>query len=501
MEPGMKQAQSQQELYHEIFGSVLDRTEMTPYLLLNTTGYDYALRQATKMMGNRGFDIYRGGELAAGEERRARKYVDNAYHYCFLHMFPFLKEQFSHLMDLGSENCGLYRECLKSITQINVLLDNKQFRDIIDEDPRHLFLLASSKKYPHVFHGYKRQDMVVPEDWQQMACAVLKVAYLIKSIEEDSQDINDYAQLGLFLEIKGQSLQDLYNFDWADPAHFPDSDAAKKAFVKISTFFLKLKESVKVDIQKNCMVFDSGDGVEIDIAEIKSRLKSPASMSTKLGKDLEGEAHNIRDILAITFILKNSDNTLKLFHALQKRGVILQENVLSSSVTQTLFRNPESMSDAVKSLMISLSKSKGTNDVLDGEHLNSNTKAFYEALSINTDKNPYTSVGHKKLQCKINFSVPVHRSVSTNEILIPGTPEYEGRNRTEKITEQQTLALELRISDEQSWRESEYKEDSHHNAYKLRQLISVMNRIFKDRFHYPESGIARLREDQRKLFM
>ena len=113
------------------------------------------------------------------------------------------------------------------------------------------------------------------------------------------------------------------------------------------------------------MVFDSGDGVEIDILEIKSRLKSPSSMFTKLGKDLEGEAHNIRDILAITFILKSSDNTLELFHALQKRGVILQENTLSSSVTQTLFSNPESMSDAVKSLMISLSKSEGTNDVLD----------------------------------------------------------------------------------------------------------------------------------------
>jgi len=495
----MKQAQSQQELYHEIFGSVLDRTEMTPYLLRNTGSYNYALRQATKMMGNRGFDIY-GGELSTGEKRRARKYIDNAYRYCFQHMFPFLKEQFSHLMDLGSDNCGLYEECLKSISQINLMIDNKQFREIIDEDPRHLFLLASSIKYPHVFHGYKGIDMVVPEDWQQTACALLKVAYLIKSIEEDSQDINDYAQLGLFLEMKGQSLQDLYNFDWANPAHLPDSDAAKKAFVKIATFFHNLKESVRRDINKNCMIFDSGDGVEIDISEIKSRLKSPSSMFTKLGKDLEGEAHNIRDILAITFILKSSDNTLKLFHALQKRGVILQENTLSSSVTQTLFSNPESMSDAVKSLMISLSQSEGTNDILDGVNLNSNTKEFYAALSINAYKNPYTSVGHKKLQCKINFSVPVHRSISTNEILIPGTPEYEGRTRINKITEQQTLALELRISDEQSWLESEYKEDAHHDAYKLRQLISVMNRIFKNRFHYPESDITRLREDQKKLF-
>ncbi len=192
----MKQPQSQQELYHEIFGSVLDRTEMTPYLLLNTTGYDYALRQATRMMGNRGFDIYEGEELAAGEKSRARKYIDNAYRYCFLHMFPFLKGQFSHLMDLGSENCGLYEECLKSVSQINIMLDNKSFREIIDEDPRHLFLLASSKKYPNVFHGYKGKDMVVPEDWQQMACALLKVVYLIKSIEEDPCYKKGFARSG-----------------------------------------------------------------------------------------------------------------------------------------------------------------------------------------------------------------------------------------------------------------------------------------------------------------
>ena len=68
--------------------------------------------------------------------------------------------------------------------------------------------------------------------------------------------------------------------------------------------------------------------------EIKARLKSPESMVTKLGKDLEGEAYDIRDILAITFILKDKDDTLKLFHALQKKGVILQEN------TSFSFHNP-----------------------------------------------------------------------------------------------------------------------------------------------------------------
>jgi uncharacterized protein (TIGR04562 family) len=496
----MKKAQSQQELYHEIFGSVLDRTGMSPYLLLKTTGYRSALKQATKMMGNRGFDTYGGEKLEEGEKMRARKYIDNAYRYCFVHMFPFLKEQLSNLMNLGSENHKQYENCLRSINKIEDMLNNPNLQKLINEDPRHLFLLASSKKYPHVFHGYKEHNMSVPEDWQQMACALLKIAYLFKSIEEDSQDINDYAQLGLFLELEGHSLTDLYNFDWANPLHFPESDAAKRAFVKIATFFHKLKDSVKSDVKKNCIIFDSGDGVKIDIVNIKSRLKSPASMSTKLGKDVEGEAHNIRDILAITFILRSSDDTLKLFHALQKRGVILQEYTLSSSLTQTLFNNPESMSNAVKTLMISLSKSEGADEFWDDSDLTSNSKAFYEALSMNAAKNPYTSAGHKKFQCKINFSVPVHRSITTNEIMIPGTPAYEGRALLEKTTEQHTLALELRISDEQSWMESEYKQDSNHDAYKFRQLASVMNRVFKKNFQFPGTDFNTLREDQKRLF-
>jgi len=248
----MEKAHSQQELYHEIFGSVLDRTGMSPYLLLKTTGYRSSLTQATKMMGNRGFDTYGDENLDEGERMRARKYIENAYRYCFLHMFPFLRDQLSNLMKLGSKNNRLYENCLKSIDQIEDMLKDPNLQEIINEDPRHLFLLASSKKYPHVFHGYKDRDMAVPENWQQMACALLKIAYLFKSIEEDSQDINDYAQLGLFLELKGQSLNDLYNFDWANPINIPDSDAAKRAFVKISTFFHKLKESVKSDSEKNC---------------------------------------------------------------------------------------------------------------------------------------------------------------------------------------------------------------------------------------------------------
>ncbi len=496
----MKDKASSQELHHEIFGSVLDRGEMTPYLLLGTENYETALRQAAKMMGNRGFDTLGKYELPESEKTRALKYVEQVYKYVINSMFPFLRNHLEKLESLNSGNYGLYLNCLQSIGDIESILNNREFREIIREDARNLFLLASSQKYPHVFYGYKGEDMNIPAQWQKTACSILKMAHLIKSIEEDSQDVNDYAQLGLFLEIQGQNLNDLYNYNWQNPKHLPESEAAQRAFVKISTFFHKLQESVGLDTNKNCLVFNSGDGIEVDIVEIKSRLKSPESMFTKLGKDVEGEAHNIRDILAITFILKSKDDTLKLFHALQKRGVILQENTLSSSITQTLFDEPESMVEAVKSLMISLYKSKGMHEMPEGKELLDHARNFYKALSVNTAKNPHSSQGHKKFQCKINFCVPIHRKTGTNEIIIPGTTAYSKRHQLDKKTEQHTLSLELRISDEESWHTSEQRGDSHHDAYKFRQLIAVVNRVFKDTFHLPKDSFDQLREDQKKLF-
>ncbi len=496
----MNNTTSGQELHHEIFGSILDRTEMTPFLLLPAGNYESALKQATKMMGNRGFDTLGSNELRESEKERAQEYIEQVYKYFFNWMFPFFKNQLKGLLVLNSANTGLYRNCLQTIGEVESILENVEFRQTVNEDPRHLFLLASSRKYPHVFYGYKGFNMEVPAAWQRTACSVLKMGHLIKSIEEDSQDIDDYAQLGFFLEIQGQSLDDLYNYDWENPGHIPESESAQRAFVKISTFFHKLKESMTFDAKKGCLVFNSGDGVEVDIVEIKARLKSPESMVSKLGKDVEGEAYDIRDILAITFILKSRDDTLKLFHALQKRGVILQENTASHSITQTLFDNPESMMEAVRRLMIGLSQSEGNNEMPGEKELLVNAKKFYEALSMNAAKNLHSSLGHKKFQCKINFSLPIHRMVATNKIMIPGTPVYSKRDRISKKTQQHTLGIELRISDDQSWRTSEQKGDSHHDAYRFRQLVSLMNRIFKSIFHFPEESIAQLRKDQSNLF-
>jgi uncharacterized protein (TIGR04562 family) len=492
--------QPEQELHHEIFGSILDQTEMTPFLLQPATDYFSSLRQASKMMANRGFDTLGSDKLRPSERERASQYIRRAYDYSFKALFPFVTPQLDGLSSLHSPNETLYRACLTAIAEAAAVLNDRSFKSLVDEDPRHLLLLASSRKYSFVFSGYQERDFVVPLAWQQAACCLLKMVHLIKSVEEDSQDINDYAQLGFFLEAQEVSLNDLYKFDWERPSPVPDTEPARRAFVKISLFFHRLRESLSYDREKGCLVFNSGDGVDIEIAEVKARLKSPESMVTKLGKNVEGEAFDIRDILAITFILKDMNDTLKLFHALQKRGVILQENAASHSITQTLFDDPESMKEAVRRLMISLAKGRGRSELSDEGKVESSAAAFYEALSRNADANVHTSRGHRKFQCKIGFSVPIHRAINTNDILIPGTPLYDRRDEVSKKSEQHTLGVELRISDVESWRDSEQTGESHHDAYKFRQQISVMNRVFKTMFHFPDENFAQLRRDQAALF-
>jgi len=154
----------------------------------------------------------------------------------------------------------------------------------------------------------------------------------------------------------------------------------------------------------------------------------------------------------------------------------------------------------VRRLMISLARGRGENEPPDEGIVESAAVAFYEALGMNAEQNIHTSKGHRKFQCKIGFSVPIHRAVVTNEILIPGTTLYETRDELCQKTEQHTLGVELRISDVESWRTSEQTGESHHDAYKFRQLVSVMNRVFKKMFHFPAERFDQLRKDQEVLF-
>jgi uncharacterized protein (TIGR04552 family) len=493
-------SRSRQELHHEIFGSILDQTEMTPFLLQPARDYATSLRQATRMMANRGFDTLGSIELREGERARAAQYVRRAGDAIFTGLFPFVTRQLGGLSALRSPNEALYRSALAAVARTAAILKDRAFEAMVDEDPRHLLLLASSRRYPFVFSGYRQQAFAVPESWQQAACGVLKVVHLVKSIEEDSQDINDYAELGYFLESRGVGFNDLYRFEWDRPPHVPDGEPARRAFVKIALFFQRLRESLGYDAAKGCLVFNSGDGVDVEIAEVKARLKSPGSMIAKLGKDVEAEAFGIRDVVAITFILKDGDDTLKLFHALQKRGVILQENTVSPSITQTLFDDPGSMQEAVRRLMISLARGRGRNESPDEATVAAAAAAFSAALGMNAEKNAHTSRGHRKFQCKIGFSLPIHRATATNEILVPGTASYANRDEVSKKTEQHTLGVELRISDVESWRTSEQTGESHHDAYKFRQYIAVMNRVFRNLFHFPAERFGELRRDQAALF-
>jgi uncharacterized protein (TIGR04562 family) len=488
------------ELYHEIFGSILDRTEMTPYLFLPASSYTIALRQATRMLGNRGFDTGAAEELRGRERARADGYVRDVRRYLGDWLLPFLKGQLTQLAGLGSSNRDLYRTCLATVASLGRTLANKKLRHLIDDDPRHLFLLASSRRYPGLFDGYRGGKLKVPPEWQRMACAMLKTAHLIKSIEEDSQDVHDYAELGLFLERQGRKLDDLFYFDWRRPHKLPREESARRAFVKVSSFFHKLHESMTFDARKGCYIFGSGDGVDVDIVEVKARLKSPESMFTKLGKNREGEAYDIRDILAITFLLKSRDDTLTLFHALQKRGVILQENVASHSITQTLFESPDDMAEAVRRLTINLSRSEGSDKHWPPARMRAAAHQFFASLGTEAKDNPDSSLGHRKFQCKINYALPVHRDARTDEILIPGTAAYDARDSLQIETQQHTLPVELRITDQASWVTCELTGEAHHDAYRFRQLLKLANRLFAPVFRFPAGAMGRLRKDQNRIF-
>ena len=496
----MKTTSPRHELYHEIFGSILDRTEMTPYLLLRSGGYRVALRQATRMLGNRGFDTQGIDGLRPREKLRTQNYVRQVRRYFLDWLLPFVKKQLAALAALKSSNRVHYRACQKTIGKLQATLADQDFRRLVDRDPRHLFLLASSRKYPGLFRGYRGQNLEIPDAWQRMACAMLKMGHIIKSIDEDSQDIRDYAQLGIFWESQARGLDDLFCFNWESPDILPEDEAARRAFVKVSSFFHKLMESITFDRAKSCLVFNSGDGVEVDILDVKARLKSPESMFTKLGKSVEGEAHDIRDILAITFLIKSRDDTLTLFHALQKRGVILQENTVSHSITQTLFDSPADMIEAVRRLSMAVSRSEGNEKRAPLKRLRAEAREFFDALSVNARQNADSAHGHRKFQCKINYSLPIHRDRATNQILVPGTPDYAARDARQVKSQQHTLGVELRISDRQSWHASELKGESHHDAYRFRQLLALMNRLFRPSFDFPRAADAQLRRDQGRVF-
>lgn len=480
-----------QELYHEIFGSVLDRKELTPYLLRNCGDYDASMKSATLMMGNRGL-IVEDGNLAPGEKERASTYVSEAIDYMTGALFPAVKKQLVALSRLESPLHGDYERSLAEIGELAALVSSGSFRELVDADPRHLFLLASSAKYPHLFRGYPTGPDRVHPRWRMAGCSILKLCLLIKAIEEDSEDVYDYARLGLWFESRGIPLTGIARLDWKKEGNVPEDLNGRRAYVKLAAFFRKLSGSLTGSAENRTLAFNSGDGVSVDLVAIKARLKSPESMFAKIGKAAAEETYNIRDILALTFLIKRREDSLTLFHALQKQGVILQENIESSSVTQTLFDSPEDMRTAVRDLMLTLARREGIEGEPDEDAVAKNAEDFFRALGTNAQANPHSSGQHRKFQCKINFSVPVQYDRGTGRVLTVPAPGA--------VTRQHTLPVELRISDIASWEASELKGEAHHEAYKLRQHLVLMNRLFSPLFIFPEENFASLRADQNTLF-
>ncbi len=487
-------AESGQELYHEIFGSVLDRSELTPYLLRDCAGYYDALARASLMLVNRGFSMT-DGTLDPGELERAAQYVRMALGYLKGSLLPAVASQLGRLSSLGSPLAGEYRRATDSLAEIGDLLFRGELASLIDEDPRHLFLLASGAKYPHVFRGRPGAPDRIPPKWRLASCSLLKLCHLVKALEEDSQDIFDFAQLGMFFGSRGIPLTGLFSFAWDDPANEPSEEHARCAYMKLAAFFRRLSLSVARDPnpRSRSLVFNSGDGVSVEIVDVKARLKSPESMIAKIGKDASEEPYGIRDVLAVTFLLKRREDSLILFHALQKQGVILQENIASSSVTQTLFDSPRDMEDSVRELMHALSLREGRDETPDPGAVRANAESFFEALNSNSQENAHSSGLHRKFQCKLNFSVPVHHDARTGRIVAHG---FAGSSRVR----QHTVPVELRISDIRSWERSELRGEAHHAAYKFRQHLVLLNRLFSPLFSFPHDSFASLRADQNILF-
>ncbi|MCD1653783.1 hypothetical protein K7J14_03600 [Treponema zuelzerae] len=486
-----------QELFHDIFGSVLDRTELTPYLLRGCPDYEAALRGASLMMGNRGFRLEQG-EPAPGELERASAYVRQALSWILSSFIPDLRSSLQPLLSIDSPRTLLYRETLSRLSELRALFASGPFREAAERDPRNLFLLASSAKYPDLFRGDSGFPESIPPRWRFAACSLLKASHLVKSLEEDSQDIRNFAVLGFFFREKNIPLSRLFGHDWTSASSVPADEGARCAYVQCASFFAKLGASVTRE-KDGSLFFNSGDGVRVELVDIKARLKSPASMFAKLGKDESGESWSIRDVVAVTFLLKRRDDSLTLFHALQKQGVILQENTASASITQTLYDSPEDMEKAVQGLMDALAIREGVRTGASADSVRRNAVSFYRSLTTDRGLNPHSSDSHRKIQCKLHFSVPVVHAAESGHVLVSGD-DFPPAAGTAVYTSQHTLPVELRLSDLESWEKSELRGESHHEAYKCRQYLQILQRLFSPLAGFPSDQMKGLREDQSRLY-
>jgi len=205
--------------------------------------------------------------------------------------------------------------------------------------------------------------------------------------------------IGYFLEGQGQSCRICNNYDWGIRSSFLEVTRAEGICKRYQTF-PQTEGFSDVRRKKRMPVFNSGDGVEVDIAEIKARLKSPESMFTKLGKSVEEEAYDKGHTCQSTFILKSRDDTLS-FSMRCRKGVILQENNGFASITQTLFDDPADMIEATANTdEPALSKSEGKNETPGMKKLLSNATRFLMPSVSTQQRTCIHLLAHKKFQLK-----------------------------------------------------------------------------------------------------
>ena len=99
--------QPDQEFHYEIFGSILDQTEMTLFLLQSAVDYATSLIQATRMMANHGFDTTGSVELRESKSKRAMQYIRHDYDYYLRKLLPFVSDQLNTLISCA----GTRRSC------------------------------------------------------------------------------------------------------------------------------------------------------------------------------------------------------------------------------------------------------------------------------------------------------------------------------------------------------------------------------------------------------
>jgi len=465
------------DVVQEILGSPLDEKRLKEKEI-GKKHYKESLKAATRVLLRRGIDL----EGHESEKERARRYIETGKKFILEHQLPFVKKELEKLIETSpdSPNLESYKKSLNQIVEIEKKFSNPLFNKIIDEDPRHLLLMASTRSKSKTFNGYGNvADFPISKDMQNAACSLLKATYLAKSIDEDTPRMRRFSKLSFFLS-EHHSLKNLDEIDWENPKILPADQEAQLAYSKVSDFMKSLKSNLKENWgyddegrpQKN-ISWVGDDGQEIKISRIASRIKDAYSLMTKLAKGAKEQAEGVKDFVGVSFIVKDENEIFKLYQAITNSGMVTQDNLYQGSVIQTIFNSTEEVRPLARELAKNYSE-------INEDNFEQFAEAIFRKITPDTQKKNGDSAGkHRKFQFKINISQRIIRDADAGRVILPGMEMPEKL----KISNE-TLPVEIRISTEKIWQEAEEIGRSSHSAYKLRQNLKAMEREFKGMFEF-----------------